>query len=283
MLIATSVILWAFASGVPAVQGAERGGATLKLGIVPFYTPEKIWQLYRPFVDYLTANSGSAWELRLVKDHEELVAGLCDGSIDVAMPGPIPYGKMLNRCAPRPLLLTLGGDGRPFYQSVIVTATPGIRALADLRGKKFALYEGSTAAHYLPLKMLAAAGLGLKDVQPVYVRSQDQLVAAVMGGEAVAGGIKSALYERLKSPALLVVQRSEDLPNFVFCASPLLRPEQADGFVSALTRLRPREDPAHRDLVKGWDVEVQNGFVKPSASFDADVRALFHGVMPFVK
>ncbi len=282
-LILLSAVVWTMTACMPCARGAEPAVKAHRLGIVPFYSPEKIWQFYHPLADHLTAASGSRWELHLVKDHEQLVSGLCDGSIDVAMPGPIPYGKMLSRCSPRPLLLTLGPDGRPFYQSVVVTATPGIRGLADLRGRKFALYEGSTAAYYLPLKMLAAAGLGLKDLQPVYVRSQDQLLTAVMSGDAVAGGIKSALFERVRSPAMKVLQRSEDLPNFVFCASPTLDPDVAGGFVAALRMLRPRDDPAHRDLVKGWDVEIQNGFVPPPDSFNDDVRVLLRGVMPYLE
>lgn len=64
--------------------------------------------------------------------------------------------------------------------AVLVPKGSPLQTLADLKGKKIAFGKGSSA-HNVAVKVLALAGLGLKDVEPVYLAPADA-TAAFNGG-----------------------------------------------------------------------------------------------------
>src|SRR5512147_497663 len=116
-----------------------------RLGIVPFYAPEKIWNLYTPLIEHLNKTTGYRWELKLYHDHDAIIGGICKGEIAVAFLGPVPFGRTQEQCRTRPLLVALDSDGKPDYSSIIITSDPSIRSLGDVSGKRFGFFEGSTA------------------------------------------------------------------------------------------------------------------------------------------
>jgi ABC-type phosphate/phosphonate transport system substrate-binding protein len=269
-----SVILVALALGLslgasppaPAAEAATSTGPRT-LAVVPFYTPERMWQLYSPFVEHLRRETGEPWELVLVPDHAALDQGLCAGKIDVALIGPIPLARLNRRCGAVPVLVPLGLDGVPAYRSVLLTTDPAVTSVAALRGKEIAFFKGSTAAHLVPARMLADAGLGPGDYQPVFLESQDRLMTALLARRVSAAGVKSALFRRFEQePGLRLLETSAPLPNFCFAALPA-RSATRERFLAALQRLRPAERAADAALVEGWDDEVRSGFVLPPAGF----------------
>jgi phosphonate transport system substrate-binding protein len=271
---------------VPTPTGAaeEVIRPAYRLGIIPFYTPEKIYQLYLPLVAYLNSSTRTRWELVVGKTHDELVASLCRNEVAIAFLGPIPFAKAISgQRGPKPILVSKGHDGAAYYTSVIVTADPAIRNLADLKGRKFAIFEKSTAAHYFPLKMLGEAGLAATDVTYVPLSSQDRIIAAILSNQVAAGGIKDSLFHTFEKSGLRKLKGSEPLCNFVFAASPALPPTVEREFVEALLKIDPLKNPKDSDLVKRWDQEVAYGFAVPPADFSERARQLLNAVLPFTK
>jgi phosphonate transport system substrate-binding protein len=268
----------------PAAPVPPEGKRVVRIGIVPFFTPEKMWQLYEPFVAYLNAHTPFAWELALGEKHDELVAKLAAGEIDVALLGPIPYGKALRGRVPiHPLLLALGTDGQPFYQSVLITADPAVASLPDLKGRRFGLFEQSTAAYYVPLAMLAEEGVARDQIVPVLLSSQDKIVSAVLGNQVAAGGVRESLFRKIRDPRLRLLKTSAPLPQFAFVAARNTPPEVAKAFTEALLPLAPLTRPADRETVKGWDPEVANGFTLPTAGYEEGINLLLLSVEPFLE
>ena len=64
--------------------------------------------------------------------------------------------------------LNVGGSD----EGLLVRKDSPIQALADLRGKRIAFTKGSSA-HYMTVKVLAAAGMTLADVHPVFLTPAD--------------------------------------------------------------------------------------------------------------
>jgi ABC-type phosphate/phosphonate transport system substrate-binding protein len=246
-----------------------------KLAVVPFYAPEQMWRLYAPLVEYLRQETGEAWELSLHPSHQALLDDLCAGKVQVALLGPVPLGRLHRRCGGAPFLVTLGPTGDPTYHAVIVTADREVGSLGALRGKDVGFFRGSTAAHVVPVRLLADAGLRPGSYRPVWLESQDRLVAAVLAGKISAAGVKSALHQRFASePGLRVLGRSAPLPNFAFAATPSLPARSRERFASALLALRPRDRPADAARVERWDDEVRFGFVAPPPDYLPAVLAL---------
>jgi len=264
-----AVVLAAVLGALPC-RAASPGppvGPARTLAVVPFYTPEKMWQLYAPLVDYLRRETGESWEMKLFANHEALVKGVCAGEVDVALLGPVPLGRVNRSCGALPFLVPLGKDGQPLYHAMLLTGDPGIGAIAQLRGRKFGLMKGSTAAHAMPLHMLQQAGLGPGAVEPVFFESQDRIVTALLAREIAGGGVKEALYRRFAKEPLRLLGTSEPLPNFAFTA-PASQPAAArERFVAALLKLRPLANEADAQIVRTWDDEVRNGFALPGPDF----------------
>lgn len=268
-IIATLLLIGV--STAASVAGAAEAAAPLRgprtLAVIPFYSPERMWQLYTPFIEYLGRETGESWELKLYPNHDALVAAVCRGEVDVTLLGPAPLGRVNRTCGAAPFLVPLGKDGKPIYHSMLLTADPSVTSVAGLRGKKVGLLKGSTAAHVLPLKMLHDAGLGPGSFEPVFLESQDRLMTALLGRQVSGAGVKEVLYRRFANESVRLLQTSEPLPNFAFAALPSQPPARRERFVAALLRLKPRENAADAATVAGWDDEIRNGFMLPAPDF----------------
>lgn len=242
-------------------------GSPYALTVIPFYSPEKLWTLYSPLIEYLKKKTGKPWELKLYHDHDALLEGFCRGEVSVALLGPIPLGRANKTCGAQPFLVALGKDGKPSYRSVIATNDPAVTGLRTLRGKKFGLFKGSTAAHIVPLKMLRDAGLGPNDLQTVFFEGQDRIMTALLMGEVTAAGMKEALFQKFEKEPIRALKTSVPLPNFSFCASPAASTEVVRQFSTALLALKPREQAGDARTVNSWDDEIKNGFAPPDADF----------------
>jgi ABC-type phosphate/phosphonate transport system substrate-binding protein len=244
------------------------------VAVIPFYSPEKIWFLYTPFIQYLKSTTGLPWELKFYPDHNSLIDELCTDKVGFALLGPVPMGRAYNKCGAKPVLVAVGKDGKPSYHSVIVTSDPAVTALSKVRGRKFGFFKGSTAAHIVPLSMLKNEGLGPEDLQPVFFESQDRIMTALLASEISAAGVKKTLYQKFENEPLRVLKTSDPLPNFAFCVAPSMPAAIRERFISALRKLQPLSDNKDAEITKAWDDEIKNGFILPAEDYLASVLKL---------
>lgn len=174
----TKLAVLALGAALLLAPGLSRGAgpaprpATRKLAVVPFYAPELMWRLYQPLVEHLSRQTGEDWALVLPATHAAFDDAVCGGEADVALTGPVPLARINRRCGLVPFLVALGPDGKADYHSMLVTASPEVTSVATLRGRQIAFFKGSTAAHVVPVKMLADAGLPPGAYEPLFVESQ---------------------------------------------------------------------------------------------------------------
>lgn len=271
------ILMLAFAPVLPVPAG--HASDIQYMGIVPFYAPEKIWGLYAPLIEHLNKTTGIRWELKLYHNHDAIIDGFCRSEVAVAFLGPVPFGRAQERCRIRPLLVALGSDGKPEYSAVIITSDSEVRALGDVRGKKFGFFEGSTAAYVLPRKLLEDEGIVMSAIKPVFMKGQDKIMDAVVKHEITAAGVKESLYKKFRGTDIRMLKISEPVPNFVFCASPVLPQRVEKKFIESLRRLQPRTNPDDRRTVQAWDEEIKHGFILPPGNYEEDCRrltALYH-------
>lgn len=262
LLVLIAVVSLAGAAG-PAVPAKP----TRTLAVIPFYSPEKMWQLYTPFVDFIRRETGEPWELKLYPNHDAMVAGVCAGEVDLTLLGPVPLGRVNKECGVLPFLVPRGKDGKPVYHSMLLASDPAVTTVAGLRSRRVGFFKGSTAAHIIPLKMLHDAGLGPGAFEPVFFESQDRIMTALLSREVAGAGVKETLYRRFEKEPVRLLATSEQLPNFAFAALPSQPPALRRRFVAALLALDPLRVEADADAVKGWDDEIKNGFLAPAPDF----------------
>jgi phosphonate transport system substrate-binding protein len=257
-----------------ASRAAAKDGTVYTIGIIPYYSPEKIWNSFSPLVGYLNSKTGEKWELKLFASHDAMVNDICAGAVTVAFLGPVPLGRTNKTCGVEPLVVSLGPDGKPFYHSVIVTTDPKVRSLADLKGRTLGVFKGSTASHVVPEKMLREAGLGIDSFKRAFYESQDSIISALLRSEIAAGGVKESLFKKFKHSGLRVIATSDPLPHFAFCAPPSLDQRVRERLIDALLALHPRTNEQHRAITATWDDEIKNGFIPPPPSHLKDAVKL---------
>lgn len=253
---------------------AAATGSEYTITVIPFYSPDKIWTLYTPFVDFLRESTGKPWTLKIFPSHEALLNGLCNDQVALALLGPVPLGKVMDRCNAEPLLVALTMDGTPYYRSVIVSTNPDITSIDGLRGKRLGFFKGSTAAHILPRKLLHQAGLNKDDFVSVFFEGQDHIVKALLSRLVDAAGLKEALFNRFKDQGLQVLAISKPLPNFTFAAAPNVSAATKKLFADTLLQLAPASSKSDNKLMATWDDEIRNGFTPPTDTFRNSVKDL---------
>ncbi|HEY6000937.1 MAG TPA: PhnD/SsuA/transferrin family substrate-binding protein [bacterium] len=286
MYVPRMLVLVALSLGVLApapLRAVESGTAPVHtLAIIPFYAPERMWQLYTPFVEYLGRATGEPWTLKLVTSHDEMIAAVCAGEVDVAFLGPVPAGRVNARCGAVPFVVALGKDLRPVYRAMLLTSDPAVTSTEGLRGRKVGFFRGSTAAHIVPLSMLRDAGLGPGSFEEVYAESQDKLMTTLLERKIAGAGVKENLYRKFEKEPVRLLEASAELPNFAFVALPSLSPAVRERLAGALLPLRPKERAADAETMRGWDDEIANGFAAPAPEFLPAVlrlRDMYEAVM----
>ncbi len=104
----------------------------------------------------------------------QMLEGLNVGSIDLATTGETP--PVFAQAASADLLYIAHEPPAPLGEAIVVRKDSPIKSVAELKGKKVALNKGSNV-HYLLVKALAEAGLGIRDVQSVFLQPSDARAA----------------------------------------------------------------------------------------------------------
>jgi sulfonate transport system substrate-binding protein len=104
----------------------------------------------------------------------QLLEALAVGSLEFGMTGDSP--PVFAQAAGKDLVYVGAEPVKPESSAILVDKDSAIHTLADLKGKKIALQNGSSA-HYLLVQAVAKAGLGWNDIQPIYLAPSDARAA----------------------------------------------------------------------------------------------------------
>jgi sulfonate transport system substrate-binding protein len=107
-----------------------------------------------------------------------LLEGLNVGSIDFGTVGEAP--PIFAQAAGANLVYVGNEPPSPASEAIVVPKDSKVRTLADLKGKKIALNKGSNV-HFLLVKALEKAGIGYKDIEPVFLPPADARAAFERG------------------------------------------------------------------------------------------------------
>lgn len=245
------------------------------IGILPYYAPDKIWYFYRPFIDYLNKTTDISWELKLYHNYDAIIDDLCKGEVDLAYLGPNPFALAYEKCKAKPLLVILGSDGKPYYNSIIFTNNHKINSLKELKGKPFAFGDkDSTSSYVIPRKMLEDEGITIDMIKPIFLKSHERIISAVARNEAIAGATKVSVFEKFRDLKFKKLKVSEPLPHHSFCTISNINPKVEKRFINALLKLKPMHNSSDRNIVKNWEPELRYGFTLPPQNYIDNVMKL---------
>jgi len=249
-------------------------------GFCPKYNPRIMYQLYQPFVDYLSENAPYQFEIKLFPTYQETIDQFGKGKMMIASCGPVPYVRAKEKYLVAPILRTLSKDGKPYYRGVIVVRQDSsIQSLNDLKGRSFAFGQAwSTAGHILPEYYLMKAKIRLKDLKEYsFLKHHDSVANAVLKGQFDAGAVKDIIAYKYQKDGLRFIFFTEPIPTVPI----VVRTDAPKGIVesvkTALLKLDPK-NPDYQKTMAQWDEEFKYGFTEASDSDYDSIRKILRAV-----
>ena len=223
----TATLLWS--APAPAIRkcvavlalGAALGTAAsahpLSFGVIPQRTATLTAQYWNPILNYVSARSGVALELRLARSGPEHAAMIGSGSFDLAYsnhqltPGNDAGGY---RVFARP-------SGEAIRGEIVVLEQSSIRSLEELQGKEVGFPSRVAFVGYqVPMDTLARAGI---KVLPVFGGTQEGILGQLRAGRVAAAGVNSQImrdFAEREKFGYRVLWRSEEFHNIPLIAHP---------------------------------------------------------------
>ena len=248
-------------------------------GVISRYSPSIIYEGYQPLMDFLTANTQYTFELRLSSSYQETVRQLVDGEVSAAFLGSFIYLKARKEFGIKAILKPLNENHEPYFQSVLITKQKSkIYSVGDLKNKKLALpSKQSFSGNWLTLYEMSKFNLTLTDLDSIHhFAHHHTVVHQIIMDNFDAGVVKDRVAKEFLDEGIRIVAQSDPIPG-----SPVVIPKNYDpkilnAIVNTLLKIDPQK-LKYREVVKDWDKEFVNGFVKASDEDYNSMNKLLEG------
>jgi phosphonate transport system substrate-binding protein len=172
--------------------------AVFKVTAIPDESPTELARKAAPLVKYLERILGRPVEFTPVTDYAASVEALVNKQVDMAWYGGFTFVQANVRSGGKVVPLVQREEDEQF-RSVFITSNPGIKSLADLKGKNVSFgSQSSTSGHLMPRSFLLQAHIDPdKDFKRVaYSGAHDATIAAVAAGKVDAGALNISVWEK---------------------------------------------------------------------------------------
>lgn len=213
------------------VDYIEYGLKTVKVAVLPLYSPLTIYNRYDPLMRYLSEKTGYEFKLVIPKDFEEFMRIVSEGKVNFSYQNPYVFSIISKKYPIRPLAITVGEDcttdericgGEKFRGVIITRKDSNINKIEDLKGKKIMIVSPASAGGYLSQKLyLEKKGFNLqRDFKLIDTKRQEKVIIGVYKGEADAGFIREAAMSvwsnEVDMSKIKILDYGEYLPNWPF-------------------------------------------------------------------
>lgn len=249
---------------------------SLTMGSVAMDTPVEMIRRMSALTSYLALHTGRPIQFRPSPSLSMAVDEFGNNQTQIAYLTPTAYIDAHERFGAIPLVAPTI-KGRPYFSLVIVAkAGAGIRAPADLKGKRFAFGDGKAL-----LQKAATASMGLNTTdfsQHAYLKYYDNVAKAVLAGDFDGGILKDSVAEDFKDKGIVVIGTTPPLPSYVFAVHPSMPPTVRNRLREAFLSLK-KDTPANKAVLEALDSSY-DGFVSIQDSAYDPVRRL---IQPYQK
>lgn len=214
----------------------------------------------------------------LFSNYEDQVNALLEGFIDIAWNTNVAYLKVQQAVGGKAKVLGMRDTDIDFTTRFVARVDKGIKSLADLKGKRFALGSADSAqAAILPYHFLKTNGLlPQRDVELIRFNidigkhgdtgtSEYEVLRALQTGQADAGAIGENTWIRMLEQGLVGTKEIQGIwtsPGYshcIFTALPDLDENVSERFTSLLFAM----DPTKPDIKEMMELEGLNEWVHP--------------------
>lgn len=193
----------------------------LKFGFTPVLGDAEMRAEFDPLMTYLSDAIGQKVVLYIAKDYGDLRTQMEAGSVDIGSFSPFAYvdaarGRKIK------IIAQSMQDGSPTYRGIIVARKDsGLKAVADLQGKRFAFVDPKSASGYVyPRAMLIEKGIKPESYfkETIFAGDHNKVIAAVLDARVDAGatyegalGVAKAM--GVPTENLVTLARTDPIPH----------------------------------------------------------------------
>jgi phosphonate transport system substrate-binding protein len=155
--------------------------------IIPAENASGVTERYKPFIEYLSKETGTKVVLRVASDYAAVIEGQRAGNIHIGMYGPASYARaILTGAKIEPFAIETNLDGTKGYHSVLwVKKETAFQKIDDLKGKNLCLVDpNSTSGNNVPRFAMDKMGIDPDKFfgKVTYAGSHENAVIAVQQG-----------------------------------------------------------------------------------------------------
>ncbi len=204
----------------------EYGPKTVKVAVLPLYSPITMYERYEPLMRYLSRETGREFKLVIPRDFEDFMSLVKAGAVEFSYQNPYVYALLSRRVPMRALLTTVSPsekDVEDGFRGVIITRDDSkIRDVGQLRHKNVLIVSRKSAGGFLSQRLfLAQAGIDAEgDLVLLEAKRHEGVILGVYRGEAAAGFVRESALQELKDEIdmkrIRVLARATSLPDWPF-------------------------------------------------------------------
>jgi phosphonate transport system substrate-binding protein len=246
---------------------------TYSMAVLPRNYSIYMHERFSELADQLEARAGIRVELDIAGSYEEHISRVKSGGALLGFQNPLIYIKVSNAVTPV-AVAKQGKGGEQVRGLIIVRRDSGIKAVADLRGKKVAVVSTQSAAGYFSQKEFFKKK-GIDTVMDLILREaadnvEENVLLDVFEKRVVAGCISASSLHRMDraidSKMIRILARTDWVPAWVFTVHRSVKPKVVQKIKTALTGL-----PGNGRVLKAIEIDA---FAEPSGAYLKRVEAL---------
>jgi len=235
----------------PSVSGSDLGtqGNPIKMAFVPSSDSQKVLSSGEPIARLLEQTTGLAFTVSVPTSYAAVIEAMGSERIDVGWLAPFAYVLARDKFQSEVILASVRGGSKTYTGQIITHVDSGITSVGQVRGKKFAFVDSSSASGFLyPNALLAAQGIDYKTAfsETIFAGGHDKVVIAVYNKQVDAGATFGDSVEGVLTDARVTVQST--IPDVLDKVKPIGKTEPIpNDTVSVRKGLRPDVVAAIRD------------------------------------
>lgn len=246
---------------------------------LPQYAHTVSYERHHLVVEYLSRTTGLTIRQVFPDTFDEHMHMVGRGLIDLTFSNPFIYVKIADRYGARAFARIVEPQGQENFRGQIIVRTdnPGIRTLADLKGKRLIAVDPTSAGGYLyPWGLILEKGLRKEDFAEITFApgpggKQEKVVMAVYSGKYDVGlireGTLNILADKIDLSQIRILAYSHWYPGWVYAARRGMDPASLEKIKQALLALNIK-NPEHKAILE------KAGFVAVIPAQDADFNVV---------
>lgn len=247
---------------------------SLKVGVIPYKTDQKVLETYPPLFKYVSNKLGLELEFQLIPE-SELGFALDQSNLDLGVFTIFPYlGAKTDFEDLEVFASHLVNDNESYKGAILTLKSSDITAISDLSGKELGFVKPtSTSGYHLPKSIIEEYDVVIDEQQVSFAGGHDLAIELLVSGEVDAIGIDLAGFKKVEHRISdFRVLYEFEIPYHAYVFSPRLPMSARDHITEVM--FKASKDPEARKIFESNPLKITSWVPKNEAYYNSLRRYL---------